>query len=168
MTAAPNYEALCATLRDLPAGSLIGIEGFCSSGKSALADRLSTDIPAQVLHTDKFATKHENPPPYIECLRLPDLRSALEGRSKSEPCLVEGICLRDVLAACGTSADHYVYIRRIGKNGLWYDQLHLETFENAATPNGDEHEPHLSDLKYHSRTRPHERASTLFDRVEDN
>jgi cytidylate kinase len=53
MEAAANYGALCTTLRSLTPGSLIAIEGFCSSGKSTLADRLSADIPAQVLHTEK-------------------------------------------------------------------------------------------------------------------
>lgn len=98
---------------------------------------------------------------------IPELRLVLEERDKQRPCIVEGICLRTVLDACGLYADYYLYIRRVGQNGIWYDQLHLEAFEDAVTLDGDESEPFLSDLKYHSQRRPHELADLTFDRVEE-
>jgi hypothetical protein len=151
----------------LAPGALIGIEGFCSSGKSTLAKRLGNDIEADVVHTDSYAMKFDEPPPYIECLKIDDLALTLTKRRKSRRCIVEGICLRDILARCDVNADFLLYVRRLSQNGLWHDALHLESFEKGDPEYGDEIEPHLSDLKYHSRARPHETANALFDRMEE-
>ena len=140
---------------------MVGIEGFCSSGKTTLADQLAADLSVKVIHTDTFSDKFDSPPPYIECLRIDELSQAIHANRGG---LVEGICLRDVLSACQAAADYFLYVRRVGANGLWYDELHFEEFE--ATLEGDDAEPHLSDMKYHSRVRPHERANVYFDRVE--
>ena len=146
---------------------MIGIEGFCSSGKSTLADCLGRDVEAEVIHTDSYAVKFDEPPPYLQCLKISELSVALTQRSKSRRCIVEGICLRDVLAGCNVDADFYLYVRRLSQNGLWHDELHLESFEAGDPEYGGEIEPHLSDLKYHSRTRPHEKANAVLDRLED-
>jgi hypothetical protein len=60
----------------------------------------------------------------------------------------------------------FVYLKRIGQNGLWYDGLHLEDFEAGRPIPGDMLEPHRSDLEYHERVRPHERAELVYERVE--
>ena len=163
-----SYEALCSKLRCLPIQSLVGIEGFCSSGKSRLADQLAKNIPAHVFHTDDFATKHDDPPPYLDCLKLTELAATVASRGKSSVSIIEGICLRDVLSACAIDADLFLYIKRMGRNGLWYDGLHLEDFDERSPVDGDELEPHLSDLEYHSRVRPHERADLVYLRVEED
>ena len=167
MKAPTPYPAVLETLQALGPGSLIGIEGFCSSGKSRLADCLALDMNADVVHTDDHAIKFDRPPTYVDCLKLGELAGALSHRSRDKRTLVEGICLRDVLGRCNVQADLFLYVRRIGQNGLWYDDLHLESFENGEPEEGDEIEPHLSDLKYHARARPHEKADIVFDRVED-
>ena len=148
-------------------GDVIGVEGFCSSGKSTLADRLGNDLEAEVIHIDSYAIKFDDPPPYIECLKIGELAMALAQRSKGRRCIVESICLRDVLERCHVDAGFYLYLRRLSQNGLWHDKLHLESFERGDPEYGDEIEPHLSDLKYHSRRRPHEKANAVIDRVED-
>src|SRR2546428_6772620 len=68
MEIAETYQELCGRLRAMDSGALIGVEGFCSSGKSTLADRLAVDISAAVIHADEFAAKHETPSIY----RLPE------------------------------------------------------------------------------------------------
>ena len=159
-----SYEALRAKLRVLPKPCVVAIEGFCGSGKSHLADQLGRDVPALVFHIDDFATKHENPPPYLDCLRLPELIDVHTRWDRVTPWIVEGICLREVLAACAIDASLFIYIKRLSANGrLWHDGFHLENFEAESAI---ELEPHLSDLKYHSRVRPHERADITYLRVE--
>jgi hypothetical protein len=167
LDAPATYQAVCEKLRKLGPGALIGIEGFCSSGKSTLADRLGNDIQADVVHTDSFAIKFDDPPPYLDCLKVSELARTLAQRPKTRHCIVEGICLRDILARCNADAAFYLYVKRIGQNEFWHDELHLQSFENGDPEDGDEIEPHLSDLKYHARTRPHEKADAVFHRMED-
>lgn len=166
MDTAGNYEELRKLLQRFDSPQLIAIEGFCSSGKSTLADKLAQGIPAEVIHTDEYCTPRENPPPYIKGLDLPRLRQALQLRDITRHCIIEGICLRDVLALCDVSAGVYVYVKRVGVNGLWYDQFHLEEHEKGEGVPGEEQEPHASDLAYHSKARPHELADLEFVRVE--
>jgi hypothetical protein len=76
MEAVENYDALCTRLRSL-AGGLIGIEGFCSSGKSRLADQLGQDLPAKVVHVDNYCTPRDVPPPYSDGVNIPGLKRKL-------------------------------------------------------------------------------------------
>ncbi len=167
MEAAATFDALADLLRDLPAGSLIAVEGHCSAGKTSLTDRLANMLDAEVIHTDNFLKKFDNPPSYVECLDIQALKQALGAPFLAALRVVEGICLRDVLAVCGVSAHTFVYIKRIGKNGLWYDELHLEQFESADPVDGDTSQPHHSDYSYHARVRPHEIADLIYCRVEE-
>lgn len=132
-----------------------------------LADNLGRDIPAQVIHTDSYCTPRGNPPPYAEGVNVARLKQAVDDRDMSKPCVIEGICLRDVLALCGVSAAIFVYIKRVGANGLWYDQYRLEDHESRTGVPGDEEEPHASDLAYHVKARPHEHADFKIRRFED-
>ena len=63
-----------------------------------------------------------------------------------------------------------LYLKRVGGNGLWYDGLYLEDFEAGRPIAGSTAEPHRSDLEYHARVRPHEKAELIYERVrvEDN
>lgn len=121
-----------------------------------------------VCHVDNFARKFDQPPPYAECLNIGQLHRALEQREQTRPIVVEGICLRDVLTLVDVSASIFVYLKRIGINGLWYDELHLEEFEREEPVPGNLIEPHRSDFDYHARVRPHEKADLVFERVEDD
>ena len=156
---------LCDRLRNSAPGALIGLEGFSGSGKTAIADEISRVIPMTVIHTDHFATKFEDPPPYAKCLDVDRLRRAIDERDMSIPCRVEGICLRDVLTLVGGTPTLFVYIKRVGENGLWYDGLELE--DAADDSRHVAHEPHRSDIEYHARVRPHELADLLHERVEE-
>ena len=133
-----------------------------------LADQLSERVPMAVFHVDSFASKFDEPPAYTACLDLVRLRQALTERDKSRPCIVEGICLRDVLSLVGIVPTIFVYLKRIGENGLWYDGLHLHNFEAGHPIWGDTEEPHRSDFEYHARVRPHEAAHVIYERVVDD
>ena len=56
--------------------------------------------------------------------------------------------------------------RRMAGSGLWHDKFHLEDFEAGQPDAGDIEEPHLSDFRYHQRSRPHEQADLIYERVE--
>jgi len=168
MPAKASIEDLSARLGSLPPGAIAGLEGFCGSGKTKLADQLGAQVPMYVCHVDSFAKKFDQPPPYTECLDLTALRRALEQREESRPTFVEGICLRDVLALVDLSPAIFVYLKRIGQNGLWYDGLRLEDFEAGQPIPGDMDEPHRSDLEHHARVRPHVQAELIYERVEDD
>jgi len=163
-----NIDDVCARMRELAPGAIVGLEGFSGSGKTKFAHQLSLRLSVNVQHVDSFATAFDNPPRYLDCLDLVKLRRALEEGEQSRPLIVEGICLRDVLSRIGMSATTYVYVKRIGKNGLWYDGLHLEDFEAGNPIPGDTAEPHHSDLEYHARIRPHELADLTYERVADD
>lgn len=166
MDKAGNYEELRKVLQRFNSPQLIAIEGFCSSGKSTLADKLAKGVPAEVIHTDEYCTPRENPPPYTKGLDVSRLRQALQRRDFTRHCIIEGICLRDILDLCDVSAGVYVYVKRVGVNGLWHDQFHLEEYEKGESVSSEKLEPHASDLAYHSKARPHERADLEFVRVE--
>jgi len=166
--AAVSIEDVCGRLRTLAPGAIAGLEGFCGSGKTMLADQLGERVPMVVFHMDNFARKFAEPPAYTACLDLDRLRQALEGRDKSRQSIIEGICLRDVLSLVGVVPTTFVYLKRIGENGLWYDGLHLEDFEAGQPVSGDTAEPHRSDLEYHARVRPHEAAHVIYERVVDD
>jgi len=161
-----NITEVYAQLQALGAGDIAGLEGFCGSGKSTLAEKLTGQLPVNVCHVDNYARRYDEPPTYPECLDLVGLRNALEQRDRSRPTVVEGICLRDVLALVGVSASIFVYVKRIGENGLWYDGFHLEEFEAERPISGDINEPHRSDFEYHARVRPHEQARLVYERTE--
>jgi|GEM_PF-3123696 len=162
-----SYRSLCERLQRCDPTQLIAIEGFCSSGKSTLADDLGRDVPAEVIHTDKYCTPRDNPPPYAKGVDIAGLKQAIEERGRTKHCIIEGICLRDVLSLCDVPSPFYVYVKRVGGNGLWYDQFHLEDYESGTGVPGEEEEPHASDLAYHSTVRPHERADIQFLRIEE-
>lgn len=167
METVTSMVELCARLRALAPGTLVGLEGFCSSGKTPLANELGERMQMSVFHTDEFARKFDAPPSYPECVDIHYLRRAMEMGAPSRPSIIEGICLRDVLALVGISPTIFVYLKRIGRNGLWYDGLHLEDFEAGHTIPGLTEEPHLSDFKYHTRSRPHECADLIYEQIEN-
>jgi hypothetical protein len=163
-----GIEDVVARFLALEAGTIAAIEGFSDSGKTTLADYLGKQLAISVFHLDSFARKFSRPPPYPECIDLAGLRGALDRREVSRPAIVEGICLRDVLALINVSPVVFVYLKRTGSNGLWYDGLHLEQFEAGEPVPGDMAEPHRSDLEYHARMRPHEIADLTCKRITDH
>jgi hypothetical protein len=74
--------------------------------------------------------------------------------------IVEGICLRDVMDKCGVSPEIYVYIKRVASNGIWHDGLYFDAYK--VEDDLSEDEPHASDLAYHIKKLPHEKADLVF------
>lgn len=160
MEIAHTFEELSSKLR-LSLGGLIAVDGFCSSGKTCLAENLGRDLPATVIHVDEYCTPHDDPPTYVECVDFSRLAQDLQQLDPRQLSVVEGICLREVISKCGVIARTYVYVKRVGSNGLWHDGFDLEKYE-AEDGNLGAMEPHASDFAYHSKIRPHEQADIVF------
>jgi hypothetical protein len=165
MQVTEDIEDICARIRALNPGAIIGLEGFQDSGKSTLASQLSERVSVSVLHLDDFRMECDPTPPYVEWLDTSALRQALESRQQSILTIVEGICLRDVLARVDLTATVLIYVKRLGLNRLWYDGMRLEEYQAGECIPGAGDEPFRSDFKYHARRRPHEKADFIFERV---
>ena len=158
---------MCGHLHGVEEARVIAIEGFTGSGKSHLADSLAEELGFSVIHTDEFIFGDDESLPYAKRLDYKRLRATLDENGKREATtLFDGICARESLRNLGVNADHFIYVKRIGQNGLWYDGLHLEDFEGNQAISENNEEPHLSDFKYHVAARPHEHADVVFERVE--
>jgi hypothetical protein len=145
-------------------GEIAGIEGFMNSGKSYLSNEVGASLSYIVLHTDDYITPGDESLPYIERLDYNKLQLSLNEALCSSTVVIEGICLRQILARINVAPALFVYVKRMSINGLWHDGFHLEDFEeNQQSVVG---EPERSDLLYHSEKRPHERANIIFERIE--
>lgn len=154
-----TFEMLCSTLR-LLSGGLIAIEGFCSSGKTSLAEKLGHELSATVVHTDAYCTPIGDPLSYANCIDISNLAYVLQNLEPSKLAIVEGICLRDLMDQCGVNPKIYVYIKRIAGNGIWHDGFLFDKYQ--AEDYSDLSEPHASDLDYHVKKLPHEKADVVF------
>jgi hypothetical protein len=160
-----SLSDLCARLSELDPPAVVGLEGFMNSGKSFLADEIGEKLACVVIHTDNFVAPSDESLPYVERLNYDLLKLSLsKGASGSSIVLVDGICLRLILARVQVAPALFVYVKRMAPSGLWNDGFHLEDFESDdQSVNG---EPERSDLRYHVIERPHERAQFVFHRVE--
>ena len=151
-------------LRRLPPGAVVGIEGCIGSGKSHLANELRALLACRAIHTDECVAPGDESLPYVDRLNYDQLRSSLCQPIVASVILVEGICLRHVLSRIEVAPALFVYVKRIAESGLWHDGFHLEDYE-ADNQNAAQ-EPQRSDLHYHARERPHERAELEVHRSE--
>ena len=143
------------------------MEGFTGSGKSRLSNDLGRDLEATVIQTDEYVAVGDESQPYPDRLAYGLLAIAIaSARSTDSLIVVEGICLRYVLQRLSLSADIFVYIKRVARNGLWHDGFHLDDFESGDSIEENSNEPHRSDFAYHVAARPHEHADILFERIE--
>ncbi|MDT9002487.1 hypothetical protein RQP53_24660 [Paucibacter sp. APW11] len=132
MPSIATVSSLQDALRQLPRGSLVGLDGFMSSGKTHLATALAESLGGMAIHTDDLVEDGDESLPYLGRLDLAKLKAILSGPAADAVLiLVEGICLRETLGSLGIDPAAFVYVKRIAQNGLWHDGLHLEDFENG-------------------------------------
>ena len=142
-----DYADLRDRLDGLPDNVVVGIEGFCGSGKSYLAERLARDLlDTVVLDTDDHVAGKDERLPYVERIDYRRLKRALT--TTSGAVLIHGICLRTIMRRFGVAPAMFIYVKRAATTGLWHGGLDLEDFENGAA--GPSYEPHRSDFTYHA------------------
>jgi hypothetical protein len=168
MQVTEDIEDICARILALHPSAIVGLEGFQGSGKSTLAVQLSERLSVAVFQLDRFARMFDPSPPYVECLDISALKQALELRQQSTLTIVEGICLRDVLARVDLAATILIYVKRVGTNGLWYDGMRLDKYQAGDRIPEDDEELYRSDMKYHAKVCPHEKADLIYVRATDD
>jgi uridine kinase len=173
-----GYPSLLARLQVLileRSPRIVGIEGYMAAGKSHLAKQLAVDLGAARIEADDCSFRllhpdaddsHLKGQPYVGCLDLDELSRRLSAASDAHAVvIVDGICLRNVLARIGRHADLTIYIKCIARgSGIWHDMRHLEDYK-ADGPKG------FSELdrdihEYHSKVEPHEKADLVLIRLE--
>jgi len=154
--------------------SLIAIDGNHGSGKSTLAAAIQSLIGASIVSFDNFLAQGQGS--YFSNLDLEAIAAAARATS---PCLLEGICMLQVLEATSLFPDAFVYVKRMAPWG-WVDQDELvingcsldehltmlrEQSAVFATP-GVSMSLGLSEevIRYHTYYLPHERAGYVFNR----
>ena len=160
MTIVCEVRALAERIdKSCGAVQIIGIDGFTRAGKTTLADRLYMLLDADVVSTDCHV-KTDNPVEtqgsnkgYVDQLNLASIKDSVEKSIRAgRQVVLEGICLREVIACSAIPTDSlvHVYVKRISKNSdLWHDGDHLEDFKRGdhVAP-----EPHLEEATVDSIT----------------
>lgn len=165
-----SVSDLVMRIRDRGAVRIVGIEGFCLSGKTHLGKELAAQLNARLVSTDCFVASQDGDTYYVDGLNLYELKKVIsEALRLSQSVVLEGICLRDVISRMAPlTADLYIYVKVLsGQSGeeTWHDGSWLEDFEKGCCETTMP-EPHLSANKYHKNTRPHEYADLIYVRQE--
>ena len=168
----------------------IGIDGRDGSGKTPLAEKLSTLLSVPFLSLDDHLIKNQDR--YVCSLKCDEIQQRILAGAPT--LLIEGVCLLAAADRCSFKIDKLIYVKRMDRHGFWADAdecdpdpdpektidkltTELRLFaeiepvlngENCGNP-GDK-EIGLQGLtkemiRYHATYRPVERATYLFHRV---
>lgn len=156
---------------------LIGIDGTDGVGKTRLANDLSKMLGFHSIHLDDFLDKNRGG--FLDYLDYSKIENSLKYHTK---CVVEGICLLDVMGRIGIQLEVLIYIKR-RQHGLWTDgraleiEGDLEEFIGAElqmlndpvlrSPDEPEHETlGIAEeiIRYHHRYKPQMKANLLYER----
>ena len=158
-----KVPALAERIRKSYGGAwIIGIDGFAAAGKTRLAEHLSTLLNADVVSTDGHVEIRGGNRGYVDRLNLAGIKDSVEKSIRAgRPVILEGICLREVIACSAIPTDFivHVYVKKISKNSddnFGGDGYWLELFEQGKH---DPPEPHLSAFRYHKKVCPHNLAN---------
>ena len=115
---------------------IVGIEGFCLSGKTYLGERLADQLNARLVSTDCFQEIQDRDKYYVDRLDLKELkREITEAIQLNQPVILEGICLRDIMRASSiTSGPNphvvlFIYVKVVSVlsgEETWHDSYFLE------------------------------------------
>ena len=162
-----SFDELVECIRKIANSNVIeviGIEGCLTSGKSYLGKKLIPAFKARLVSTDDSRNdKDHTSTPYLDTLDLSRMHTAIDDIMQTgKLVIVEGICLRSILKRIALTADLFVYVKKLSGNiddDVWHCGYDIESFEEGEKQH---QEPYISDLKYHSRVRPHERADLVY------
>lgn len=98
---------------------LISVDGAHGSGKSTLSRFLAGQLGADLVEIDQFLNLHQGA--YLQHLDYEAIASRVVGCS---PCILEGICLCQVVKTLGLRPDASIYVKRMARWG-WADEDEL-------------------------------------------
>lgn len=148
---------------DLFREGILWIDGFNGSGKSHLAKAIVVEMSGEcaILHVDDFLVEQQGV--YFDAIRMNDLSEAI--KSCPGPLIIEGVCLSKVREHLDVKHGISVYVRRVGSNGLWYEEDECQiTSEDMIRV--DNNRLAIELRQYHYDYQPFEKADYIFDRVE--
>ena len=154
---------------------LIAIDGAHGSGKSTLAKYIAGNLGASLIEVDQFLRRNQDA--YMPNL---DYEAIARKVDPQRPCILEGICIRQVAATAGLTPDVNVYVKRTARWG-WADEDrlvfegsvegHLERMKQDALRFFDAGEqPRLGlweeVIPYHAQYRPQETCDFVYLRID--
>lgn len=169
---------------------IIAIDGYDGVGKTTLATALQARVGGTVVSLDDLIMKNQGG--YVPYLKTAELKAAL--KTAPRPCIVEGVCVLGVFERITVRHDLLVYVKRVDKNGYWYDKdtcdpsgpvdeliarraeevtaLDRLDQELSGEPSSQDDRPGLTPLReeiirYHASYRPSRQAEIVFLRRED-
>jgi len=154
-------------------GRLVAVDGLREAGKSTIAEALARELSATWVRVDDYLRKSRSTP-YADRLDATGLHKALmAARETGQTCIVEGLCIRDVLARFGSLADFHVYVGRVDSFGEWCepdyfdDTISLADLLAAIGPPDTEGAAFDRDLAvYHKAKKPTLHADLIYRRRE--
>jgi hypothetical protein len=160
----PTFEAAAIKIvevwRDAGSHQLIRIEGFAGVGKSGLAKLVKEIVKGEHVEGDKFANKHNVPPPYAKCIRQSEFDAAVEyAIATGRVVILDAVCLDEVASIEKWGRGFVVYVKRLSFNNfdpIWHGAFDLEGAPPA-------NEIHRSVHLYHQRAKPHETADLIIE-----
>jgi hypothetical protein len=156
----------------------IGIDGVDGCGKTTLAKNLGEKLEMNLISLDDYLNEEQGG--YLNHLRYEDVKKAYCAQPR---CIVEGVCLLQVLEAASLEIDTLVYVKRMD-HGLWADERECDIGEDVdsflekerqlverfaggtAGQTTDSALPRLAEeiIRYHASYRPFEKAAFWYRR----
>ncbi|AOI94088.1 hypothetical protein WS58_16440 [Burkholderia pseudomultivorans] len=163
---ARSLDALEAIIRQAPTG-LIAIDGCPLAGKSTARVQLCERLGAIGLELDNFVVRDQRE--YVKALRTDDVSRALQDAlSRTGRVLLDGVCMREILALLGFAARLHVYVQPISPYGI---PSNLETLD---AEDGKPLDPTVATFfneldhevfRYHAAYRPFKQADVIYYRT---
>ena len=157
----------------------VGVDGVDGCGKTTLAKALAQQLDVPLISLDDFLDKNQGG--YLNHLRYKELKRALDAKSQ---CIVEGVCLLQVMEIANVKVDALVYVKRM-QHGIWADEREcdvvedveiflkaerelVEAFASSETDPTNPALPHLAEelIRYHASYRPFDQATFWYCRNE--
>jgi energy-coupling factor transporter ATP-binding protein EcfA2 len=150
---------------------LVLVDGAHGSGKSTLASTLGGLLNARVIEADSFLRKNQGS--YFPNLDLKSLRASIDPACI---CILEGICMLQVIRALQLKPDAVVYVKRMARWG-WADEddlvpsspveTHLAQLKEQASQFSDSDEEATLGLweeviRYHVQFAPHTQPDFVY------
>ncbi|MGE0592689.1 MAG: shikimate kinase [Vicinamibacterales bacterium] len=175
-----DLDTVVRLVRDTEPHGLIAVDGWDGSGKSTLASALAQAVSCEYVEVDKFLERNQGG--YLDRIRYPELGARLG--ELTELVVVEGVCLREVLARLGHAPAMSIYVKVLSSVGTWHPGRWCE-FESAGEAIANHRQtlslfarataqPQPIDgleeelIEYHFKWRPHEVSQLILERVESD
>ena len=150
---------------------LVSIDGWMGSGKTWMGKYLSKHLGFNPIDLDQF--RITNASSYVQDLDYQRLMYHLDNSDLKVA--ISGICVQKVLEKLEHRSCLKLYIKRVGANGLWYEEVYepsdCECYRSIAleaTGSGEVAALDLEVCEYHVLVRPNETAHIIFKRFESD